>query len=552
MPVPTSPVRPVLTTVCCARTWFSARHLLLLIGTFAGLIAVAITPFAWPITGRVVLAGLRATAAEPDCASPVRRWSGLVRGASAACDTSLVQGRRTRWMLERVARTRSYPAPARLMALRELAASGASTVGVRAALLSGTPSDPAFRRDVLAVLDGAPGGADADDLVRRLGPHGITDSGLFALFARGEPDTAVEVSEALAAFGSHLDPRSRAMVLAGLGLDATEVRRGRFRGFPGQTTAAYGVACVDTCDARIAALARGLAASRNESPPPPAAHIPVANDILDLVVDGDAANHLRIEFAQIAAWISEVGGSVRVTRLLNASAHAARDGAAVRGSRRGDLHATLRGGGGTPGTAAFATGILSVASGIPVRVWRTPQGVVIEAEGELRAVTACSAPRRTDRPPRDAVLLHAESTTALFLLEASAAALRRGELARANELRTKATALSVADQDVLARDLSFLHADLLAAAGEAEPAIRALNEGAAAPDDIGRTAWWGAAYGHRDVARTLAPAGGGDLMAAALILSGEPTAPTGPWSSRIAGKHSALEGPCREPFRAWP
>ena len=599
MPVPTSPVRPVLITVRCARTWFSA---LLLVILSIGLAATV----AWPITGRGVLGFLRTAPIEAGCASAMQRWAGMVRG-TPVCDAPMVVGRRSTWMLQRIAQSGAYPQRSRMAALSALANAGTNSVGTRTALLLGPPSPPAFRRAALAALERTPAGGAADESARAAAPHGLTDDALLTLFSLGEPDTAAGTAETLAAFGNNLDPASRQKVLRGLGLSARDVHRGRFPGFPGRTDDALRAVCLDSCDARLSRLVRALARAEGTPDSPPAEHLSAGNDVIDMVADGEAANHLRIEFTQVGRWISEAGGINRVARLLNATAHTESDGAARTGAQRGDLHATLRAGGGTPGAAGFAAAVLGVLSGVPVNIWRTENGVVLEADNNFRAVSACAAPHALDRPPRGAIPLDFDSTTALFLLESSASALRAGDLPRAARLRDAAAERGTLDVTFAHIDLPALDADLLAAgasivasagatagappgapdntpaaastrlapwvalpprtrhrqaaaaptpppepSGDANP-VDKIRADAGGADELSLAAWWAAAYGRRDLARALAPQDGdSDLTTAALLLAGEPTAPTGPWSSRVAGGLTMASIPCHPPFRAWP
>lgn len=427
------------------------------------------------------LAALARIPVALDCDSRLARLAALARGEplpSHACGVGLAEDPIARALIARIARDPRRPAEVRRSALAASLGDAPHAAGLASSFVAAPATSPAMRVAAFELLLGTPEGVVWAERARAAGPHGLSDRGLAALFALGEPETALPAREMVAALAVSGGEDGMTDVYRGLGTDAAtlqdavkRVRAGRnVPGLPAAWAPALArFDCEDGCRRLVEELLRIEARARGEEPPGRVAEV---EDTLDAAYAeaAVAADHVRADLAAVAAWIGAGAAARRATRLRAAVLHpeAAAVTSAEALAEEGDPHAALRRGGGSPGATAFLAERLGVAANVPVRAWVGAGGVRLETGGRVSEVERCSAagaashlgaardpgpaPASGAAPepgaavgddvaapeagagtapaagaPAGWVAVPADATGALVLVEAAAAALRRGQ-----------------------------------------------------------------------------------------------------------------------------
>lgn len=419
--------------------------------------------------------------ADPACGRPIAQLAALAQGQALPADPCLAElgtAPLAAPLLARLVDATGRPVEARLSAFAALRAGGRLDEVHLGRLVFAPQPPPALRR---AALEAAVAGNAAVDWAERgeaVAIHGLYDRSIAAFAAWGEPGAGLRLRGVLAASppgGADAGVLRGAQAALGLRpgqLEAAVERLGRGQlplGFPPRWQGAlWGAACAPDCAPLLARLLGAEAELAGDVPLDAAGALPVADDVVEALYDGDAAAHVRAELHAVAGWIGQRDASRRLARLVAAVLAPGADPVTPDEALRdaGDVHAVLRRGGGSPGATALAVTDLALATGIPVTSWATPEGAAVQVGGSLYTLAACRPAERGAQPQPDWREVPLGGVDALVLVERAARALREGDAAVAAR---RLAAARVAWPD--APGLDGVEASILAAQGPPPPPL---------------------------------------------------------------------------------
>lgn len=366
------------------RPWVPRVLLLGLVMLGAAVLADSVL---WPWTRVGVLSLLRL--APVSCDHALGRWSALVRGVlpdDPICRKGLDQGPWGTRLLQALVEDVRWPSGARQTAMALLGPARAPMQRV----LDDPRTPPNMRLDaLLAMQDGE---IEPDDVV-----HGLYDFQSLILYQSGEANSLWPAWGAL----RELDPARRtpahALALAGLGVTAAELERGRSRHLMGQNVldvpaewrdAFWKHDCAPDCTPLLLALMEAEARRLHEERPP-VPSLPTGDGVIEGLYAADPirGDHIRSELLGVAKALTERPRAQQadwlVGALLPAESYAA-----------GDLHDALAGLGGAPAVLGFGLEWLGGQLGLDVRLWATERGIAARVDAQFWQIDACAAPKR--------------------------------------------------------------------------------------------------------------------------------------------------------------
>lgn len=393
MPVPTSPVRPVPSTVRLVRTWPSWRTAAVSILLLSAL-GISV-PSGFPLVAPVVAALVvkLAPSQAPGCGRPWTTWAiayrGNVAAVRASCAVQAVDQPHRRASLGSVATNPNQVVERRVIAVRMLSLDEASGPSIETILQS--PDTPRMmRRSLATVPQMGRSPLPLSSLAQQVAIDGLFD---LALLADADPFSPENDSEStfppeLEALARTVNAPERTMALALLQARRTT---GSFRAGAAPSTA------------------QSADASRVEPLPAP---------LDELAAFEGLAHHLREEYAAVHIWITADFGS-RASRFLRAAiSHG--DGEYF-APPDASIHRVLRGENAAPALAALTLLAMAEKAELPAYVVASGEGFVLNLPNSAVFISRCGArrvaPARQGSPIRESeIILRARREIAARIL----------------------------------------------------------------------------------------------------------------------------------------